>query len=457
MRKIMIVLAAVVSVSLAGFLVVSIISPTGSRTHLNASEIETSTTTTPGSIDDTYIPPATDSEEKDNKDSADNITKTPFVPATEIDTDITSITVFINKEYALPKDYVPEDMVIPNVLFNLKYHDERKLMRPEAAAALEDLFDAAKADGYTLYGISAYRSYDRQRKIFINNIVKKGKNHTLKYSAVPGTSEHQSGLAIDVSTKSLGFKLIEAFADSPEGIWLANNAHRFGYIIRYPKDKLEITGYAYEPWHIRYVGKDLANYLYTNDLTLDEYYQYTPSEGFDFEAKYAYLINYRPPIVTAPPLDDDPALSDEEALLDGETVDDEELEDDEASDEKELIDNDEVLPEDEIEEEPEDPNSDKEEEDLEGTLEEPDIEDENPVEDENEDPVDADEDEDEDENNNIPDDVTITPTGIPINEDANNHTDSSQTSQEQMQDKNNGELQDSDTKALPPHITPTYP
>lgn len=431
MRKFLIVLTAVVSVSLIGILAVSFIAPPGNGTHLNASEIDKSKPTISDAID-TYTPPTSEVGESDLDyiDSKDENQETPFVPATEIDTDLNSITVFVNKEYALPEDYVPENMVVPNVLFNLNYYDERKLMRPEAAAALEELFAAAKAEGYTLYGVSAYRSYDRQRKIFLNNIVKKGKNHTLKYSAVPGTSEHQTGLAIDVSTKALGFKLIDAFADTPEGIWLSKNAHRFGYIIRYPLDKLEITGYAYEPWHIRYVGKDLANYLYNNDLTLDEYYHYTPSEGFDFEAKYASLINYRPPVVTQPPLDEDPALSDEEALLDGEPVNDENLEEEEGNpsgdDQSDDEDNTNEKPEDpskedDNEKEPKDPNNKNED-----TKEDP----KNPNEEEDPagtDPNDTDEsdefeesEEDPSKQTDKPNDALITPTMIPIKEDEMN-------------------------------------
>lgn len=322
MKKILIVLFAVLSVSLFGFLVVTFIIPPGIGTHLNASAIGTiAQTATPGSIDYTYIPPALEgAEEHMGSELMDNdkAISTPFVPATEMDLEPESITVFVNKEYNLPKDYVPKNMVVPNVLFNHSYADERQKMRSEAASALEDLFKAAKKEGLNLYGISAYRSYDRQRKIFLNNIVKKGKYHTLRYSAVPGTSEHQTGLSIDVSTKALRFRLINRFANTAEGKWLADNAHHYGYIIRYPKDKYEITGYAYEPWHIRYVGQDLADYLYTNDLTLDEYYNYVPSKDFNFELEYASLINYAPPVVTTIPDEEDHALLDEEALLSGE-------------------------------------------------------------------------------------------------------------------------------------------
>ncbi len=255
--------------------------------------------------DYTYIPPvpvegSTEGDASMIK-AEPEVTEEPFVPATEMDLDPSSITVFVNKEYSLPRDYVPKELVTPNVIFNLITYDERTLMRPEAAGALEQLFAAAKEDHVILYGISAYRSYQRQTSIFKNNIVKKGKTYTLRYSAVPGTSEHQTGLSIDVSAESQDFKLDNTFAKSPEGKWLAANAHQYGYIIRYPEGNEEITGYAYEPWHIRYVGKGLAEYLYTNHMTLDEYYHYSPSPNFDFEAKYASIINYKPPKVTPVP------------------------------------------------------------------------------------------------------------------------------------------------------------
>lgn len=254
-----------------------------------------------------YIPPTLVGQEPFDDEpaffSSTNKKKEAFVPATEIDLEPSSITVFVNKEHALPKTYEPDNLVHPNILFDINYQDERTLLRQEAAEAIEKCFADAEEEGIILYGISGYRSYERQKHIFTNNIRKKGKDYTLLYSAVPGTSEHQTGLAIDVSSKSLGFRLVTSFAESPEGIWLAKHAHLYGYIIRYPKDKAEVTGYAYEPWHIRYVGVDLATYLYNNDLTLDEYYNYVPSKDFDFETLYSDLINYIPPRVTIIPID----------------------------------------------------------------------------------------------------------------------------------------------------------
>jgi hypothetical protein len=92
---------------------------------------------------------------------------------------------------------------------------------------------------------------------------------------MPGSSEHQTGLSIDVSSDSVGCALEESFGATADGKWLAKNCHKYGFIIRYPKNKTKITGYSYEPWHIRYVGRKLATYLYKNDLTLEEYYETT--------------------------------------------------------------------------------------------------------------------------------------------------------------------------------------
>lgn len=228
----------------------------------------------------------------------------------ELDRDPESITVLVNKELSLPDDYVPKDLVVPNTKFSITYYDEKKLMRKEAAEALEELFIAAEQEGYTLYGISAYRSYKRQYDIFTNNIKKKGFDHTLKYSAKPGYSEHQTGLAIDVSVKSIKNLLDSSFSNTPEGMWLDNNAHLYGYIIRYPENKTSITGYSYEPWHIRYVGVSLATYLYDNDLVLEEYYSFEPNIDFKNEIRYDNLMDFgidiadviepKPPVVEEP-------------------------------------------------------------------------------------------------------------------------------------------------------------
>jgi len=315
------------------FLIVLILHAKNNSNHLRSAQASSSGNDLLNSLDDSgddyiYHPPTLTAfpgvQVTDTSTAATGIvSEVAFVPTFEMDLNPSSLTVFVNKEHALPKDYKPENLVTPNVLFNLLTYDERTMMRPEAATALEILFAAAKKECYILYGVSGYRSYDRQYKIFTNNIALKGKTHTLKYSAVPGTSEHQTGLSIDVSTESLNFKLDAAFADSPEGIWLSENAYLYGYIIRYPKGSSALTGYAYEPWHIRYVGKDLAKYMYENNLTFEEYCNYTPSPDFDFETVYAEIINYQPPVVTLIPEEDDNLLIGEDGqIIDGELTED---------------------------------------------------------------------------------------------------------------------------------------
>ena len=200
--------------------------------------------------------------------------KTPTPIPIAVNTDTSTVTYLVNREFPLSEDFVPESLTTPDVLFPFSDTTiDKAKMTAEAGAALALLFDAAYDEaGLTLYGVSAYRSYARQYTIYATNLATRGIAHTNRYSAAPGRSEHQTGLAIDISCASEGYGLETTFADTPEGVWVAENAHRFGFILRYPKDKEHITGYNYEPWHIRYVGCDLAGYLYETGLTLDEYY-----------------------------------------------------------------------------------------------------------------------------------------------------------------------------------------
>lgn len=203
-------------------------------------------------------------------------TPIPTVPPAPVavNTDTTTLDFIINRDYPLTEAYRPDDLVIPDIPFGFSDMtlDKRKLKKV-AAEALEELYAAALAEeNLTIYGMSGYRSYDRQYDIYGANLINRGIRHTNLYSAAPGNSEHQTGLAIDVSCAAVGFGLVERFATTAEGIWLKENCWRFGFILRYPQEKEHITGYAYEPWHIRYVGVPLAYYLFTNNLTLEEYY-----------------------------------------------------------------------------------------------------------------------------------------------------------------------------------------
>lgn len=297
MKKATIITTAVISVVLISTCCLAVVRLSGKKALSKASSKVEADTNSDSDSDFTYISPIT----REKKKETEAVLKS-FVPDRTLNLDRNSITFLVNKEYSLPKNYVPKDLVIPNVEFNTKGIEERKHMRAPAAKALEKLFNAAKKEGYHLIGVSGYRSYNRQYQIFINNLITKGKVHTLKYSAVPGTSEHQTGLAIDITSEALHDRLVTSFANTPEGIWISKNSYLYGFIVRYAKNKESITGYAYEPWHIRYVGKGLATYLYKHNMTLDEYYNYKPGKNFDFELKYAKIINFKPtPVPTRIP------------------------------------------------------------------------------------------------------------------------------------------------------------
>lgn len=182
---------------------------------------------------------------------------------------IDSNLVLVNKNRKLPDGYEPEDLVYPSIPLNGAVKEKTK-MRSEAAKALEKLFAGALADGNTLTAISGYRSYDRQVSLYNQYLETRGEEWTKAYSAFPGTSEHQTGLSMDVSSPSFGNALEVEFAETKEGKWLAEHAHEYGFVIRYPENKQDTTQYHYEPWHIRFVGVDYANYLYTNNLVLEE-------------------------------------------------------------------------------------------------------------------------------------------------------------------------------------------
>ena len=173
----------------------------------------------------------------------------------------------VNRDYMLSSDYVPDDLVKPDVQMtnsNIK-------MRKEAALALEEMFRAAKEEkGYTLVAVSGYRSYGQQASIFERKVNNVGKKAALLLVAPPGASEHQLGLAMDVGSKK-NTSLTESFARTAEGKWVAENCHRFGYIIRYKEEWTDITGYSYEPWHIRYVGKEHAERIYQLDIPFEYY------------------------------------------------------------------------------------------------------------------------------------------------------------------------------------------
>lgn len=176
--------------------------------------------------------------------------------------------VLVNREYMLPETYVPDDLVRVNV----KHSSSACQMRSVAAAALEEMFAAAKEEaGLTLYAHSGFRSFGTQRSIYQRKIKNtQSLEQARLLVADPGASEHQLGLAMDVKGHP-DDKLNAAFGKSKAGLWLAENCYRFGFIIRYKEEWTETTTYAYEPWHVRYVGKEHAAILKELDIPLEDY------------------------------------------------------------------------------------------------------------------------------------------------------------------------------------------
>lgn len=146
-------------------------------------------------------------------------------------------------------------------------------MRAITASALEQLFAGAKADGIDLQVVSSYRSYTYQQTVYDSYISSQGQAAADTFSARPGYSEHQTGLAVDIGGTDNVCDLSQCFGSAPEGEWLAANAYKYGFLLRYPADKVAITGYEYEPWHFRYIGTYLSEEMHKDSIqTLEEFF-----------------------------------------------------------------------------------------------------------------------------------------------------------------------------------------
>ena len=144
-------------------------------------------------------------------------------------------------------------------------------LRAEAKTALERMLSDAYAQGHDIYARSAYRSYAEQERTFAYWVSVLGEAEARRVSAEAGHSEHQLGTTVDLTTPDVGYDLTEAFGETPAGRWLADNAHIYGFALSYPAGAEAVTGYAYEPWHFRYVGADHAAAWKASGLTLVEY------------------------------------------------------------------------------------------------------------------------------------------------------------------------------------------
>lgn len=185
-----------------------------------------------------------------------------------------SIWTLLSKTHPVSIDYVPANLKIPNVLTRTDKSDLERSIRSDIEQPMINMFTAASANGYQLMIGSGYRSAALQSTYFNSLASSVGETVANQSIAKPGQSEHQTGLAADITTVSRNCYLDNCFADTSDGQWLANNSYKYGFILRYPKDKETITGYQYESWHFRYVGIELATALHDSGLTLDEAWSY---------------------------------------------------------------------------------------------------------------------------------------------------------------------------------------
>lgn len=181
--------------------------------------------------------------------------------------------IIANKRRPLnPLQYVPP-LAAPDMKLRLNARTPEMQVSTQALADLERLAMAAEAAGRPLMLASGYRSYQSQVAVYNNEVKRYGQTQADRQSARPGHSEHQTGLAIDLAPASGQCMIEECFGELPEGKWLIAHAHEYGFIIRYPQGKEAVTGYLYEPWHLRYVGRELAAELHKQgNPTLEEFF-----------------------------------------------------------------------------------------------------------------------------------------------------------------------------------------
>ncbi len=185
-----------------------------------------------------------------------------------------NIWMIVSKTHPISTDYVPANLKIPDVETRTDKSDAERSARSDIETPIKDMFEAASESGYSLMIGSGYRSAALQATYFNSLARSVGEEVANQTIARPGQSEHQTGLAIDLTTVSRYCYLSECFASTPEGIWLAANSYKYGFILRYPEEKVSVTGYSYEPWHFRYVGVELATALHQSGLALDEAWPY---------------------------------------------------------------------------------------------------------------------------------------------------------------------------------------
>lgn len=193
-------------------------------------------------------------------------------------------TILVNKQHLLSSDFVPEDLVIMDNNENNFHNYKDPNFKPMISASILPYFNAMQqaaldAGLKEIIVDSGYRPYEYQKVVFDKFVEEVGLEEAKKAVALPGSSEHQTGLAFDIAYMNNGKYQEKTSDDDPEIKWLKENAHKFGFILRYPQGKEDITGYKYESWHYRFVGIELATILYCENITLEEYYQRVEQEN----------------------------------------------------------------------------------------------------------------------------------------------------------------------------------
>jgi D-alanyl-D-alanine carboxypeptidase len=200
-------------------------------------------------------------------------TNTSFNSKQYSTTDPGSIWVIVNKQIPLPIAYEPSDLTAPAVPLRLGAAEMEMKIRDITAVDLTKLFTDSNSAGLQLQFGSGYRSAVYQKGLYEGYVATLGKSEADRSGARPGHSEHQTGLALDFTRVDGKCSIDACFADTEEGKWLAQNAYKYGFILRYSADKEAITGYMFEPWHYRYVGKELAAQMHITGIkTLEEFF-----------------------------------------------------------------------------------------------------------------------------------------------------------------------------------------
>lgn len=177
--------------------------------------------------------------------------------------------VLINKTIRLPASYTPSDLVsIDDIVQTTK---GGMMLRAEAAESMREMNSSAKGDGVLIIILSAYRSYWSQQATFSSWVGSAGLAAAETFSARPGHSQHQLGTTFDYTSESVNLGLSKDLTNTAEGKWMAANAHKYGFVISYPKGAEAITGYIYEPWHYRYIGVENANKMMESQVILEEF------------------------------------------------------------------------------------------------------------------------------------------------------------------------------------------